>query len=160
MRVPQATLIASPAAVRRLARAQHAVDDVGDVGEVARLLAVAVDGRPAPGDERGRKQRDDAGVRRARILPRSEHVEVADDHRLEAVEPVEHLAVLGPHDFLQRVRRQRARPACLRAWAASGVLPYSDDEPANTSRFTPASRAATSTLRVASTLARLEVIGS
>ena len=32
---------------RRLARAQHAVDDVGDVGEVARLLAVAVDRRLA-----------------------------------------------------------------------------------------------------------------
>ena len=29
----------------RLGGAQHAVDDVGDVGEVARLLAVAVDGR-------------------------------------------------------------------------------------------------------------------
>ena len=33
--------------LRRLARAQHAVDDVGDVGEVAGLLAVAVDRRPA-----------------------------------------------------------------------------------------------------------------
>ena len=41
-----------------------------------------------------------------------------------------------------------------------GVLPYADDEPAKTSRRTPASRAATSTLRVASTLARFEVIGS
>ena len=41
-----------------------------------------------------------------------------------------------------------------------GVLPYADDEPANTSRLTPASRAATSTLSVASTLARFDVIGS
>ena len=41
-----------------------------------------------------------------------------------------------------------------------GVLPYSDEEPANTSRLTPASRAATSTFSVASMLARFDVIGS
>src|SRR5829696_9880582 len=41
-----------------------------------------------------------------------------------------------------------------------GVLPYADDEPANTSRLTWASRAATSTLSVASTLARFDAIGS
>jgi hypothetical protein len=41
-----------------------------------------------------------------------------------------------------------------------GVLPYADEEAANTSRRTPASRAATSTLSVASTFARLEVMGS
>ena len=42
--------------VRRLARAQHAVDDVGDVGEVARLLAVAVDGRLAAVEQRRRRR--------------------------------------------------------------------------------------------------------
>ena len=41
------------------------------------------------------------------ILPRPEHVEVARRHRLEAVEPREHLAVLLAHQLLQRVRRQR-----------------------------------------------------
>src|SRR3954466_13421764 len=41
-----------------------------------------------------------------------------------------------------------------------GVLPYSDEELAKISRFTAASRAATSTLSVASALARLDVIGS
>jgi hypothetical protein len=41
-----------------------------------------------------------------------------------------------------------------------GVSPYSDEEPANTRRFTPASRAATRMLSVASMLARFEVIGS
>ncbi len=41
-----------------------------------------------------------------------------------------------------------------------GALPYSDEEPAKTSRLTPASRAATSTLSVASVLARLDAIGS
>src|SRR5688500_13645722 len=37
-----------PARVWRLARAQDAVDDVVDVGEVAGLPAVAADGRAAP----------------------------------------------------------------------------------------------------------------
>src|SRR5262249_30273280 len=41
-----------------------------------------------------------------------------------------------------------------------GALPYSDDDPAKTRRLTPASRAATSTLSVASMLARFEVMGS
>src|ERR1041385_1751945 len=41
-----------------------------------------------------------------------------------------------------------------------GVFPYADEDPANTSRRTPASRAATRTLTVASTFARFDVIGS
>jgi len=41
-----------------------------------------------------------------------------------------------------------------------GVLPYADDEPAYTRRFTRASRAATSTFKDASMLARFDVIGS
>ena len=41
-----------------------------------------------------------------------------------------------------------------------GVLPYSDDEPAKTSRLTPASRAATRMFSVASMFARFDVTGS
>ena len=41
-----------------------------------------------------------------------------------------------------------------------GVSPYADDDPAYTTRLTPASRAATSTFSVASMLARFDVIGS
>src|SRR5690242_14073178 len=41
-----------------------------------------------------------------------------------------------------------------------GVLPYADEEPAYTSRRTPASRAATSTLSDALTFARFDVTGS
>src|SRR5258708_28244878 len=47
--------------------------------------------------------------------------------------------------------------SCL---GSSRVLPYSDEEPANTSRFTPASRAATRTFSVATALALLDVMGS
>ena len=41
-----------------------------------------------------------------------------------------------------------------------GVSPYSDEDPAKTSRLTPASRAATRTFRVPSMLARFDAIGS
>src|SRR6266545_2150482 len=65
---------------------QNAVDDVGDVGEIARVLAVAVNGRLTGVAERADEERDDAGVGRRWILPRTEDVEVADRDRLEAVE--------------------------------------------------------------------------
>ena len=45
------------------------------------------------------------------ILPRAEHVEVADRDGLEAVEPGEHLQILLAHQLLQRVRRERIRSA-------------------------------------------------
>ena len=66
MRPPVATLITSPLAPGASHGAQHAVDDVGDVGEVARLLAVAVDRRRPALEQRRREHRDDAGVRRRR----------------------------------------------------------------------------------------------
>ncbi len=45
-------------------------------------------------------------------------------------------------------------------FGSAGAFPYTEDEPALTRRLTPASRAATRTLSVASTLARFEAIGS
>jgi hypothetical protein len=48
-------LITSPLAPGASHGAQHAVHDVGHVGEVARLLAVAVDRRRPPLEERARK---------------------------------------------------------------------------------------------------------
>ena len=44
---------------------------------------------------------------RARILPRPEHVEVADGHGFETVQPREQLHVLLADELLQRIRRQR-----------------------------------------------------
>ena len=86
MRPPVATLITSPARLRRVAGAQHAVDDVGDVGEVARLLAVAVDRRLLAVEQRREKSEMTPEYGRSGILARPEDVEVADRHRLEAVQ--------------------------------------------------------------------------
>src|SRR3954447_4476933 len=48
-------------------------------------------------------------------------------------------------------------PSCF---GSVGVSPYADEDAAKTRRLTPASREATRTFRVASTLAVFEVIGS
>ena len=90
-----------------LTGAQHAVDDVGDVREVAALLAIAVDRWRPVLEERHGEQRNDAGVGRRRILPRTEDVEVPDRDGLEPVERREHLQVLLPHHLLQRIGRER-----------------------------------------------------
>ena len=148
------------AGVRRLAGPQHAVDDVGDVGEVARLLAVAVDGRRPSVEQRRREQRDHARVGRRGILPRAEHVEVADADGLEAVEPGEHPQVLLAHQLLQRVGRQRIASACPRASAASACrrTPTTSRRRRGAGRRRRARRRARSAC--ASTLARFEVSGS
>ena len=61
--------------IRALQGAGDRVDDIVDVDEVARLLPVAVDQGWAAFGERGVEVRDHTGIRRTRILPRTEHVE-------------------------------------------------------------------------------------
>ena len=63
---------------------------VVDVGEAARLQAVAVDHGRAPAQQRGGEQADHPAVGRARILARPEHVEVAERQRLHPVQAREH----------------------------------------------------------------------
>src|SRR5262245_40658797 len=61
----------------RFSRAQVRVDHVRDVREIARLLAVAINHR-RNAREQGRDEfRDHAGIRRRRVLPRPEDVEIA-----------------------------------------------------------------------------------
>ena len=60
-------------------------------------------------EQRRCEERDHAGVRRARVLPGPEHVEVSRRHGRKPVQVREHLAILLAHQFLQRVRRQRPR---------------------------------------------------
>jgi hypothetical protein len=91
--------------VCRLAGAQHAVHDVGDVGEVAGLLTVALNRRRTAFEQRRGEQRDDARIGRPRILARPEYVEIADRDGLEAIELREHLAVLLGDQLLQRIGR-------------------------------------------------------
>ena len=67
------------------------------------------------------EQRDHARVRRAGILPRPKHVEIARRHRLESVEAREHLPVHLAHQLLQRVRRQRIGRHRLGLWQHLGV---------------------------------------
>src|SRR5437867_1662632 len=72
---------------------QAGLDRVLHVGEVARVLAVAEDARPLVGEQRLDEARDDRRVLGRGVLARPEHVEVAERHRLETVDPREHAAV-------------------------------------------------------------------
>src|SRR6478736_3407967 len=62
-----------------VACAHRAVDDVRDIGEVAALVAVAVDPDRTAGGDRGDEEWDHRGVLRERALPRTEDVEIAHD---------------------------------------------------------------------------------
>ena len=82
-------------------------DDVADVREVARLLAVAVDGDGLPGGDRADELGDDGRVLRVRVLAGAEDVEVAERHRLERVDAAEADAVALGGELRDAVRRDR-----------------------------------------------------
>jgi hypothetical protein len=67
---PAATLKVRPFASCASAAAHRRRDDVVDVGEVARLLAVAVDRDRLAGRDRGQEERDHGGVLRDGALAR------------------------------------------------------------------------------------------
>ena len=79
---------------RGLARQQIGPDRVGHEREIPRLQPVAVDlgwrALHQPLDE----LRHDSRVGRGRVLPRAEHIEVAQRHGLEAVELLEQPAII------------------------------------------------------------------
>ncbi len=79
---------------RRRCGAERRVHDVGDVGEVARLLAVAEDDRPSALDRKPHEARHHAAVLRRRVLTRTEHVEVPQRHGLEPIDGGESARVL------------------------------------------------------------------
>ena len=98
-------------------------------------------------------------VGRPRLLARPEDVEIPRRHGLEAVAFVNIWESSLGDKFLERVRRQR-RGTHVLAFGQRAALPYAAEDAAKTRRLTPASRAATSTCTVASTLARFEPSGS
>src|SRR5687767_10780138 len=75
-------------------RPQIGVDHVVDEREVARLLAIPVNDRGLAEVERAEERGNDSGVRRSRVLPRPEHIEVAQGDGLQPIEAREHGAEL------------------------------------------------------------------
>ena len=118
--MPQAMLNTSPDTPGVSIGEQVPLHDVVDVREVARLLAVAVDLERLALERQLEEARDDRRVLRLRVLARPEDVEVAQAHRLEAVEPREDAAVVLRRELRDRVRRDRVASAASRPWAASG----------------------------------------
>ena len=89
-------------------------DDVVDIGEVPRLLTVAVHDRPLVQEGGSEEVRDDGRILRDRTLPRAEHVEVAKRHGLQPVHLVEARAVRLPGKLGDAVGRQRGDGHVLR----------------------------------------------
>ena len=81
--------------------------DVPDVREVPRLPAVPVDGQALARERRLDEPRDDRGVLRRWILPRSEHVEVAERDGGQPVHPGEDAAVLLGGQLRHGIGRHR-----------------------------------------------------
>src|SRR5688572_9897554 len=102
--------------MRRLGGAKNGIDDIGDIGEVARLLAISVDSRLPTFGERTQHDRDHARVSRTWVLSRTEDIEIANRDRLETVETHEKLHVLLAHELLQRIGRQRIGRHLLALW--------------------------------------------
>ena len=94
-------------------RGQHAANDVADVDEVARLLAVSEDRRLLAGSEPFEEDRDHAALE-ARFLPRPEDVREAERDVAGAEEPVPAGDVLLARQLRDPVRRDRAARCILR----------------------------------------------
>ena len=82
-------------------------DDIGDVGEISRLLAVAKDGRPFSGLHFHNESRDHRGIGAKWILPRSKYVEVAKADRFQTVGMVEGFAIEFAGELGGGIGRQR-----------------------------------------------------
>src|SRR5208337_4379787 len=83
------------------------LDGVFDKGEVAGLLAVAIDERLTVLEEGGSEAGKYAGIGRIRVLPRAEDVEVPERNALEAVTALESLRVKLTHVFRDAIGRDR-----------------------------------------------------
>src|ERR687883_164254 len=97
-------------AFRRLGGEHVGGDNVRDVGEIARLLAVAVDDGALIAQERARETRDDAGIFRAWVLTWTEDIEVAQRDCLKIVRAREDLTIVFTDELCHGIRRERIGP--------------------------------------------------
>jgi len=89
---------------------------VVNVGEVARLFAVAENSRLSILQKRRAKLRQHSGIRRTGILPRPENVEVAERGVLQAVAAAKRLKVKLANVFRNSVRGNGLRLHGLDLW--------------------------------------------
>ena len=89
--------------IRRCRREQVGLHDVSDVGEIACLLSIAKDDRPALLKERGQKAGNHRRILRVGILTRAEDIEIAQRDGLNAVNRRKHPAQQLARELLNRV---------------------------------------------------------
>src|SRR5438132_1104784 len=88
---------------RGMNRREDGLDHVFDVDKIARLQAVAVDGRRSPLNHGGNEQGDHAGIRAAWILPGTEDIEETQANGLEAIDRGKGAGVVLAGQFGRRV---------------------------------------------------------
>ena len=94
----------------RFGGANQGVDGIGNIGEIARLLAVAKNYRLSFFQIHRAEFREHSGIRRSGILPRPEHVEITQRHVFQAITAPENLQIQFAHKLGNSVRRNRHRP--------------------------------------------------
>ena len=160
--VPPATLNARPLAPRRpRPRGSSRRLTFVHVGEVARLLAVAVDRHRLAGGDRGDEERDHGRVLREGALPRAEDVEVAQHDGLEGlVDAAEGDAVALGRELRDAVGRDRVERRVLANVGSGGFARRPTMRRRRRRGARRSSRAASRTFSVPSTLTAFEVSGS
>src|ERR1700675_641173 len=78
---------------RSFAGAERFIHDIFDVGEVARLLTIAIDDGRLIFNECEHEAREHAGILRRGVLARPEHIEEADGGILQAIHAAEDLQI-------------------------------------------------------------------
>ncbi len=73
---------------------QHVgLNDIVDVAEIARRFAIAIDLAALPGCQLAKPAWNDCGIGTFGVLPRAEHIEIAQANGLHAVGASEHIGV-------------------------------------------------------------------
>src|SRR5712691_2655272 len=77
-----------------------------DVGEIARLFAIAIDHRSFAAQKGANKTRNYARVLRAWILTRPKYVEISQRYRLQTIDASEDLAILLADELCHSIGRE------------------------------------------------------
>jgi len=127
-----------PGGERGPRRQQIGLDHVVHVGEIARLLPVAIDERALPAEDVREEDGNHGRVLGIRRLPRTEHVEVAQGDGLEAVHVVEYPEIFFAGELRHAIGGDRDWALILALGQVSGVAVHrgraGEDDPPHARR--------------------------
>lgn len=92
------------------------MDGIGDIGEVAAVAAITVDGGACSFDECLAEDGDDGGIGVVRVLIGTEDVEIAEADIVEAIGLVENVGIVLGGQFADGIGRQGFADPVLYLW--------------------------------------------